>query len=185
MVQQRNNPVKVEVRWNEGLVEGILRATKAGAKNATKFIHKEIVKEFASAPWGSELGGRYKKKDVPPGMAKTVRHSPPGMTPYKQTGNLAHSIKIDFSTLKEDAEGRVYSDAPYAAELEAGGTLNTYSEKPHAVRNIVNPKPQSLKLQSRARPTFKKVFKRNEQKIFDILRSRIPFLTRIRVIFRS
>lgn len=169
------NNVSVELRYAEGLVEAIIAAAGKGVSQAAKYYRREVEKEFKSAPWGSIKQGTF---------AKTVKHSPSGTTPYKQTGNLSRSVKIKYFPGKDENEGIVYSDAPYALELEQGGTLNTYTEKPYATRNLINPKPLNLKLQSGPRPTFQKVWQREESNIFKIIRSRVPFFTRMRVIFR-
>ncbi|MBK9284991.1 MAG: hypothetical protein IPM51_11850 [Sphingobacteriaceae bacterium] len=164
--------VTVDLKYDDNLVKLVIESAQKGVSQGNKFYRRKLQQEFQSAPWGTIYTN---------GKVRTIRHSKPGQTPLRQTGDLSNSIKMQELKTLDKFYAYTFSTMPYAMELEKGGTLNTYDV--HSVK-ISNAKPLYLKLYSGARPTFKKVWDRHEKEIFKIIRSRVPFVSRLITIFK-
>ena len=80
-------------------------------------------------------------------MRRRLVHSSGGTPPRRQTGNLYESIRwnVDFKgpTLG-NFEGTIWTDVPYAPELEYGGTSQNYLQvnKKYTRERLINPIPK-------------------------------------------
>lgn len=129
----------------------IRKAAKEGVCQALSIYWKEIVRTL-SEHWGSiQYRGNARK---------TVAHSAPGQPPFQQTGNLANSVMIARGAKAAKLNGGaiiveggptdensgqefgcVYTDVPYAKELEYGGIAGPYkaSNLKHTSWILINP----------------------------------------------
>lgn len=104
-----------------------------------------------------------------------VKSSPPGKPPYRQTGNLYNSIEIALDTQPHNNEykGGVYTDVPYAPDLEYGGlsaTIDQNLKKYTAIRLTGVPfKPGRLYM-IRRRPAWLPVFKKEWRTMLSFFR---------------
>jgi len=95
------------------------------------------------------------------------RHSSPGESPLKQTGNLYKSIKTEIGG-PSGLTGNIYSDVPYAKTLELGGVYQeSQDEKSHTTVRLINPLKNPVSIAPR--PAWVPVLKRETDKIIKIL----------------
>lgn len=130
-----------------------------GVVKATKFLYHRIRAKVNE--WGSEFIVSVKRK--------RVRHSSPGQPPFKQTGNFYKAFGFKFGWGTDGyIIGMVTNDAPYAATLEKGGSLQVdQADKRHTSVRLVNPIKKVLSIAARpfARPTLME----NKDKLIKII----------------
>lgn len=170
---------KSTLKWHGPRVEAWLygRLTR-NLRIATKFYHGEISRIFKTQPWGSKaVGGGLRRK--------AFKVSPTGGPPYKQTSNLANSIKfsLHFNSKSRffsggQLKGRTSTEVKYAQNIELGsgktGTIRIpQSQKIHTAVRLVNPmsrrKAQTLYIA--ARPVWIPALRRLTPKLLKILAS--------------
>lgn len=120
--------------------------------------HFRVQLQSAIGLWGSRGGN-------PRVWAKS---SPVGRPPYRQTGNLFNSIKVSIQSDPglNEYKGFVYTDVPYAPDLEFGGLSATYpqsAKKYTHVRLIKSPFKVGQLYYIRRRPAWLPVFAKEWQ----------------------
>lgn len=120
--------VRTQVRWQGDRV--ISKLQNAGAKATVaggQIYFQAVEKEFKSAPWGSRRAKTGPSISNVPALANLrirYRHSSPGETPYKQTENMANSIRISSSKRISGSPHlsitRISSRVKYSSSLERG-----------------------------------------------------------------
>lgn len=77
-------------------------------------------------------------------MRRRLVHSRPGEPPRRQTGNLYESIQWQVGGRIGRLEGIIYTDVPYAPEMEYGGFSRYYPQahKKYTKERLVNPLPK-------------------------------------------
>ncbi len=171
--------VKVNLKWKQKEVETALYARLSrNLIKATKFYHQHIQDTFLRQSWGSNpvKGGL---------LRKTFKVSAPGRPPFKQTSNLAKSIRFSFKTTTQSAffsgrelRGRTSTEVKYAQNIELGsgktGTIRIpQSQKIHTRIRLVNPLPKrkAILLFIAARPVWIPTLRKLKPQILKILAS--------------
>ncbi len=155
--------VTVRVRWHG---KPVLTKLQNGANDAAKaggqVYFEAVTKEFKSAPWGSKPSGDKRIR---------YRHSSPGQTPFRQTENLANSIRISSSKRVNGQPHltitRISTRVPYSVTLERG--LPQISQPQHLKRFTKIRLKNPLKLKSGTiiapRPVWLPIFQKNKAKM--------------------
>lgn len=141
-----------EIKWGGSVwLADIKKAATLGVKEAVTIYFWEIHR-MLNLHWGSE---QYRGN-----ARKTIEHSPPGSPPFIQTQNLANSLNVAYgaraarvnggaiiaetgpiTSLQDQIVGCVYTDVPYAKELEYGGLAGPYkaSQLKYTSWILINP----------------------------------------------
>lgn len=145
----------------------INRLSRDAVEEAGKIYDNELTKTLNSAPWGSKPA-----VDAGPSLSnlpsitgikrKRFRHSDPGEVPFKQTKNLANSIRTGSERKGDLVRSRTSTRVKYARTLERGLPQISVEQGKKRFTNIrlVNP----LKLKSGTiiapRPVWVPVFEK-------------------------
>lgn len=120
--------VTTKVTWHgQRVITKLQNNANDAAKAAGTFYFNLVTREFKRAPWGSKRAQTGNSLSNVPILANSrirFKHSSPGETPYRQTENLANSIRITSSKRlagePSKAVTRISTRVPYSRTLERG-----------------------------------------------------------------
>lgn len=122
--------VTLRLKWQgERKLRQINRLAVIAVKEAGEIYEKELTRTLKSAPWGSkpatEAGPSLSNLPSITGRTRIrFRHSSPGEVPYRQTLNLANSVRLTSQTGSGATLGefrsRVSTRVKYSRTLERG-----------------------------------------------------------------
>jgi len=129
---------KFKLDWNGPEVMQRLHAHLKQATRLATYDYYITLKKLLDR-WGSvqELVAGF-------GTRRRVVHSKSGEPPRRQTGNLYESIRWKVSGPTGRIEGVIFTDVPYAPEIEYGGIARNYGQisKKYTKERLINPLPR-------------------------------------------
>ncbi len=118
--------VRTNVTWNgPRVITKLQNNANDAARAAGEFYFNSVTREFKRAPWGSKRAITGNSLSNVPILANSrirFSHSDAGQTPFRQTENMANSIRISSSKrlVEEPSKSvtRISTRVPYSRTLE-------------------------------------------------------------------
>lgn len=180
------------IKWGGAVwYSDIKKAAKIGVKEAIS-IYFWTLRGILSRGWGSiQYRGNARK---------TIKHSQPGEPPLIQTENLVNSLNVltgnraarmYFTNVWDNKSGSsamfmneeqhvacVYTDVPYAKELEYGGLAGPY--KAHLLKytywRLINPIRHTINIAPR--PAWRPAYSLSVSRMISVIRVRMSTMTK-------
>lgn len=171
-----------DLYWNAEAATALFTGLKRNAKNASKHYMHAVRQAAKTRPIGS-VNKDSSGKPLPSNFRRAEKYSSPGDMPYRQTKNLANSIRQRMIKSSDTIEYAVGSEAEYALTVEMGGSFQVdESDRKNTSWRLINPPKKPLNIA--ARPMWKPVFDRNKDQMIQIMASSFPWATRLISIFK-
>lgn len=172
--------VTYTLKWGGSIwLADIKKSAKLAVKEAITIYFWEIHRTL-NAHWGSIQVFR--------NLRKVVARSNPGSPPFVQTQNLGNSLNVAYGAraaringganifpglVSEQEVGCVYTDVPYAQEVEYGGIAGPYNahDLKYTSWRLINPIRHSMYIA--ARPAWRPAYEKSVSRMINAIVSRM------------